>query len=96
MLTVVVQVRVKPECIEGFKAASLENARQSALEPGIARFDVLQRLDEPTRFLLIEVYRSDTAPLAHKETVHYARWRDAVAEMMAEPRVSGKFSQLNS
>lgn len=81
-----VHVQVKPEFIEAFKAATLENARSSVQEAGVARFDVLQQRDDPTRFILVEVYRTAEAPARHKETAHYARWRDAVAEMMAEPR----------
>jgi autoinducer 2-degrading protein len=94
MLVVHVHVRVKPECVTAFQAASLENARQSVQEPGIARFDVVQQLDDPTRFVLVEVYRHDEAPARHKETAHYAAWRDAVADMMAEPRRSVKFVNL--
>jgi autoinducer 2-degrading protein len=94
MLVVHVHVRVKPECIAAFKAATLENARQSVREPGIARFDVLQQADDPTRFVLIEAYRTPDAPAAHKETKHYAAWRDTVAPMMAEPRSSVKFGNL--
>ncbi|MCC6821953.1 MAG: antibiotic biosynthesis monooxygenase [Verrucomicrobiota bacterium] len=92
MLIVQVQVRVKPEWIEAFKAATLENARESIREPGIARFDVLQETDNPTRFVLGEAYRTTDAPAKHKETAHYAKWRDTVAPMMAEPRASLKFS----
>ncbi len=89
-----VHVRVKPECVEAFKAASLENARHSVAEPGIARFDVIQQADDPTRFVLVEVYRTEDAPLRHKEMAHYAAWRDAVAEMMAEPRRGTKYRNL--
>ena len=95
MLIVHVQVRVKPESIERFRQATLENARASAQEPGIARFDVVQQLDDPTCFVLVEVYRDSDAPARHKETPHYARWRDTVAPMMAEPRASVKFSNLH-
>jgi quinol monooxygenase YgiN len=94
MLIVHVHVYVKPECIEAFRAASLENARQSVQEPGIARFDVVQQADDPTRFVLVEVYRNADAPARHKETAHYAKWRDAVADMMAEPRRSVKYQNL--
>ncbi|MBN2004613.1 MAG: antibiotic biosynthesis monooxygenase [Anaerolineae bacterium] len=94
MLVVFVSVHVKPESIEAFKQASLENARHSVQEAGIARFDVLQQRDDPERFVLVEVYRTDTAPAAHKETAHYQAWRDAVAEMMAEPRTSVKYTNL--
>jgi quinol monooxygenase YgiN len=85
---------VKPEYVEAFKAAILENARQSLKEAGIARFDVLQQGDDPCRFTLIEVYRNEEAPLKHKETAHYAQWRDTIAPMMAEPRRSVKFRNL--
>jgi quinol monooxygenase YgiN len=94
MLVVHVHVHVKPECVEAFKAATLENARQSVREPGIARFDVVQQADDPTRFVLVEVYRTPDAPAAHKETKHYQVWRDAVAPMMAESRTSVKFANV--
>ena len=94
MLVVHVHVRVKPDSVEPFKQASLENARQSVREPGIARFDVVQQQDDPTRFVLVEVYRTPEAPGAHKETSHYQTWRDLVAPMMAEPRTSVKFTNL--
>jgi autoinducer 2-degrading protein len=94
MLIVHVHVRVKQECVEDFKKASLENARDSLREAGIARFDVVQQQDDSTRFVLVEVYRNDDAPARHKETAHYARWRDAVAPMMAEPRRSEKFNNV--
>ena len=94
MLVVHVHVHVKPEWVEAFKAATLENARQSVREPGIARFDVMQQADDPTRFVLVEAYRTPDAPAAHKETRHYAVWRDAMAPMMAEPRSSVKFESM--
>jgi quinol monooxygenase YgiN len=94
MLVVHVQVRVKPESVEAFKQATVENARQSLGEPGIARFDVVQQQEDPTRFVLVEAYRDAQAPAAHKETEHYRIWRDAVAPMMAEPRSSVKYQNL--
>jgi len=94
MLIVHVHVRVKPESVEEFERASLENARNSVKEPGIARFDVVQQQDDPTRFVLVEVYRDAGAPAKHKETAHYAKWRDTVAPMMAEPRTSVKFQNV--
>jgi quinol monooxygenase YgiN len=94
MLIVIVRVQVRPECIDAFRAAALENARQSVMEPGIARFDVLQQPDDPARFVLVEAYRDAAAPARHKETAHYATWRDAVAPMMAAPRTSEKFQNL--
>jgi quinol monooxygenase YgiN len=86
MLTVHVHVHVKPDSVEEFKQATLENARASVQEPGIARFDVMQLQDDATRFMLTEVYRTPEAAAAHKKTAHYAKWRDAVEPMMAEPR----------
>jgi quinol monooxygenase YgiN len=94
LLIVHVHVHVKPEHVEAFKIATLANARASRQEPGIARFDVCQQADDPTRFVLVEVYRHAGAPAAHKETAHYAAWRDAVAPMMAEPRQSAKFGNV--
>jgi quinol monooxygenase YgiN len=95
MLIVHVHVRVKPESVEAFKQASVANARESRKEPGIARFDVAQHQDDPTRFVLVEVYRTAQAPAAHKETNHYQVWRDAVAPMMAEPRSSLKYTNIS-
>jgi (4S)-4-hydroxy-5-phosphonooxypentane-2,3-dione isomerase len=92
MLIVHVYVHVKPDFIEDFRQASIENARNSVQEPGIARFDVIQQQDDPTRFVLVEVYRTNEAATAHKETAHYATWRDRVAPMMAEPRSSTKYT----
>jgi (4S)-4-hydroxy-5-phosphonooxypentane-2,3-dione isomerase len=94
MLVVHVHARVKPEAVESFKQATLENALHSVREPGIARFDVVQQEGDPTRFVLVEVYRTADAPAAHKITRHYQTWRDAVASMMAEPRASVKFSNV--
>jgi quinol monooxygenase YgiN len=94
MLIVHVHVHVKPGHVEAFKQATIENARASAKEPGIARFDVIQQADDPTRFVLVEVYLTPEAPATHKKTAHYAMWRDTVAPMMAEPRTSGKFSEV--
>ena len=84
----------KPGTEEAFKAASLENARNSAQEPGVARFDVLQDQADGTKFVLVEVYKTPDAPAAHKETAHYLAWRETVADMMAEPRQARKFSNL--
>ncbi len=94
MLVVHVHVRVKTEDVGAFIQATLENARESVKEPGIARFDVVQQTDDPSRFVLVEVYRNADAPAAHKQTKHYETWRDTVAPMMAEPRSSVKFANL--
>jgi len=88
MLVVHVFVHVTPDSVDTFIAATLENASCSVTESGIARFDVLQQADDPTRFTLIEAYRTAEAPAEHKATAHYARWRDTVAPMMASPRRS--------
>jgi autoinducer 2-degrading protein len=94
MFVVHVHVHVKPESVDAFCEATLENAKNSVLEPGIARFDVVQQMDDPTRFVLVEVYCSPNDPARHKETAHYQTWRDTVAEMMAEPRQSVKFANV--
>jgi (4S)-4-hydroxy-5-phosphonooxypentane-2,3-dione isomerase len=94
MLVVHVHVHVKPESVGAFLRATIENARNSVKEPGIARFDVVQQADDPARFTLVECYRTSAAPAAHKVTAHYARWRDAVAEMMAEARTSVKYTNV--
>jgi (4S)-4-hydroxy-5-phosphonooxypentane-2,3-dione isomerase len=94
MFIVHVHVHVKPEFSESFHEASLENARNSLLEPGVVRFDILQKMDDPTRFILVEIYRSEEDAGRHKETSHYQVWRDTVAEMMAEPRQGIKYQNL--
>jgi quinol monooxygenase YgiN len=76
----------KPEHVEAFKAACIENARHSVQEPGITRFDVIQQADDPTRFVLVEVYRTPDDPPKHRATAHYAQWVATVADMLAEPR----------
>jgi len=94
MLVVHVFVHVKPEYLDAFIQATIENSRSSLQEEGIARFDFIQQIDDPTRFVLVEVYRDEQAPTRHKETTHYARWRDSVSEMMAEPRTSIKYTNI--
>jgi (4S)-4-hydroxy-5-phosphonooxypentane-2,3-dione isomerase len=94
MLIVHVHVHVQPECVAAFRQATLDNARQSVQEPGVVRFDAMQQADDPTRFVLVEIYRTDQDPARHKETAHYAAWRDAVADMMAEPRSSVKYAPV--
>ena len=94
LLVVHVHVHVKVDGVEAFRVATLENARASVAEPGVARFDVIQDRDDPTRFVLMEVYRSADAPAAHKETAHYQKWRDTVADLMAEPRTSRKYANV--
>jgi len=89
-----VHVHVTPDAVEAFRQATVANASQSVLEPGVARFDVIQQQDDPTRFVLVEVYRSTAAIAAHKDTAHYATWRDTVAPLMAEPRWSARYSNV--
>jgi (4S)-4-hydroxy-5-phosphonooxypentane-2,3-dione isomerase len=95
MLIVHVHVKVKRDLIDAFKSATLTNAQASRKEPGIVRFDLLQQNDDPARFLLVEAYRTPDAPAAHKETQHYKTWRDTVEKMMAEPRQSVKFTNID-
>lgn len=94
MLVVHVFVHVKPDHVQAFETATIENTRNSIQEPGIARFDFIRQQDDPTRFVLVEVYRTADDPGKHKETAHYQKWRDAVAEMMAEPRTSVKYTNV--
>ena len=94
MLVVHVFVHVKPGMAEAFETATLENARNSVREPGIARFDIIRQQDDPERFVLVEVYRTSEDPGRHKETAHYQKWRDTVADMMAEPRTSIKYTNV--
>ncbi|MBN1506473.1 MAG: antibiotic biosynthesis monooxygenase [Sedimentisphaerales bacterium] len=94
MLIIHVHVHVKVDQVEAFRAASVENAEQSVKEPGVARFDVIQQQDDPTRFVLVEAYRTADDPARHKETPHYKKWRDTVESMMAEPRSSVKFTNV--
>lgn len=96
MLIVHVHVQVKPETVEAFKTATRLNARCSLLEPGVLRFDVIQQADDPTRFVLIEIYRDAAAQAAHRETAHYLVWRDTVADMMAMPRTSVKYNSVTA
>ncbi|MCX7019522.1 MAG: putative quinol monooxygenase [Candidatus Sumerlaeota bacterium] len=94
MFIVHVFVHVKPGDIEAFEAATVENAANSLKEPGVARFDFMRRQDDRARFVLVEVYRSPEDAARHKETAHYIKWRDTVADMMAEPRASVKYDNI--
>ena len=94
MYIVHVHVRVKPEYLRAFKNATITNAQKSLMEPGIARFDVIQQIDDPNRFVLVEVYRTIDDPAKHKATKHYKVWSDIVVVMMAEPRQSEKFENI--
>lgn len=94
MIIVHVHVHVKPEYVDEFIAATVENASNSLQEHGVARFDMIQQVDDPTRFVLVEVYRTAEDPAKHKETAHYKTWRETVADMMAEPRSSMKYDNM--
>lgn len=94
MFIVHVNVHVKPEFVDAFREASLANARESLKEAGVARFDVIQEMERPERFMLLEVYCTPEDSAKHKETAHYQTWRDTVADMMAEPRSSVKYTNL--
>jgi (4S)-4-hydroxy-5-phosphonooxypentane-2,3-dione isomerase len=94
MLVVHVHVHVKPEDLDEFIVETRLNAAASLEEPGVRRFDVLQEEAEATHVVLNEVYVDSSAADAHKQTAHYARWRDAVAGMMARPRSSTRFAAV--
>ncbi|MBE0410047.1 MAG: antibiotic biosynthesis monooxygenase [Anaerolineales bacterium] len=95
MYTVFVHIQVKPDDLEAFKQATLKNVTNSRLEPGVFRFDFFQEVDDPTRFILVEVYRSQQSAGKHKETGHYKKWRDIVEAMMAKPRQGIKYLMIN-
>ncbi|HZW04995.1 MAG TPA: antibiotic biosynthesis monooxygenase [Anaerolineaceae bacterium] len=94
MQIVLVHVHVKPNSVEAFRQATIKNAEKSLQEPGIARFDVIQQVDDPTHFILVEGYRSADASGKHKETMHYKEWRNTVESMMALPRKSIKYTNV--
>lgn len=94
-LAVLVQVHVLPDTVDAFRTASLANAAASIREPGVVRFDLVQETGDPTRFVLVEVYRNADGATAHKQTGHYQTWRDAVAPMMAEPRTSKSYATVS-
>jgi (4S)-4-hydroxy-5-phosphonooxypentane-2,3-dione isomerase len=95
MLILIVNLHVKPECLEAFREATMENARHSRQEPGIVRFDFLEQSDDPTRFALVEVYRDADAPVRHRETAHYNAWVQKVPDMLMEPRTRTFFSNVS-
>jgi (4S)-4-hydroxy-5-phosphonooxypentane-2,3-dione isomerase len=94
MLITMVYIHIKPENLDSFKQATIENASHSLVEPGIARFDVIQQVDDPTRFVLIEVYRSEDDPAKHRQTTHYQKWRTTVESMMAEERTRTLYKNI--
>jgi quinol monooxygenase YgiN len=95
MLILIVNLHVKPECVEAFREATMENARHSRQEPGIVRFDFLEQSDDPTRFALVEVYRDADAPVRHRETAHYNTWVQKVPDMLIEPRTRTFYSNVS-
>ena len=94
MYIVHVDIHIKPEFLDAFRVATIDNASNSVKEAGIARFDFIQRSDDPARFVLVEVYRTPADADLHKQTTHYARWRDTVADMMAEPRSRHEYTNI--
>ncbi len=94
MIIVQVHVIVDEDSIQAFKNATIENAKNSVREPGIARFDVIQQTDDPSRFILVEIYKDEDAIVDHKKTEHYMKWRSTVEDMMAEPRYATKYHNV--
>jgi quinol monooxygenase YgiN len=94
MLIEHVFIHVKTDKIDAFKAVTLDHANNAVKETGIARFDVIQQANDPGRFVLVEVYRTADAPARHIKTAHYQKWRDTVADMMAEPRIQLEYSNV--
>jgi len=94
MQILIVHCHVKPDCVAAFKEATLESARQSAQEPGIARFDLVQQQDDPTRFVLYEAYKTPDAPAQHKATAHYKKWVEVTANLFAEPRTRAVYTEV--
>jgi (4S)-4-hydroxy-5-phosphonooxypentane-2,3-dione isomerase len=94
MFILIVNLHVKPEHIDAFREATVENARNSIKEEGILRFDFLQQTDDPTRFALYEVYRDADAPVKHRETAHFNAWAAKAAQMLAEPRTRATFGNV--
>ena len=95
MLVLHVQVHVHPDLVDDFLRATAANATASLTEPGLLRFDVVQDLADPAHVVLVEAYRDADAHAAHRETAHYATWRDTVAPMMARPREAVKFAAVH-
>ena len=95
LLIVHVDVAVAADQLDAFHEATAANALASRQEPGILRFDVLTDRADPAHVVLVEIYRDEAAAAAHKETAHYATWRDTVASMMARPRVGTRFANTS-
>jgi (4S)-4-hydroxy-5-phosphonooxypentane-2,3-dione isomerase len=95
VIVLLVHLRVKPEVLEAFKTVTLDNARNSRLEPGVAQFALVQQADDPTKFVIIEAFRDEAAIEAHRQAPHYLRWRDAATDMMAEPRYAIRATNID-
>ncbi|PWB50887.1 MAG: antibiotic biosynthesis monooxygenase [Anaerolineales bacterium] len=91
MIVAIINIHVKPESVELFKAATIDNARNSMKEPGVIRFDFYQQTDDSFRFVLVEIYKTEVDIAKHRDTAHYVRWRDSVADMMVEPRARNTY-----
>jgi autoinducer 2-degrading protein len=89
-----VHIRIKPEHVKAFQEATIENAANSMKEPGVARFDFVQQADDPTRFMLLEVYRDTDALAKHRESAHFNAWATTVADMFAEPRTRSFYTNI--
>jgi autoinducer 2-degrading protein len=96
MIVTCVYVHVKPEALESFIKATTDNCSESVKEPGNLRFDLVQQIDDPHRFMIYEAYESEEAAAAHKSTAHYLKWRDNVKDLMAGPRQGVKYKMLKS
>ena len=94
MLIIHVQAHVNPEDVDAFCRAAVENARAGIGEPGIVRFDVLQQIDDPTCFVLVQVYRDEDSAVRHQQKDHYSRWQGMVAGMLAEPQTLVRYSSV--
>ncbi len=90
-----VYIHVKPDRLDDFQRATIENATASRQEPGCTRFDVMQQLDDPTRFVLEEAYRDEQSLAAHRETPHYHAWIDRVTDILAEPRTRTAYRNVH-
>jgi|SRR6185437_10086824 len=90
-----VQVHIKPEFVDAFRDATIENARHSRQEPGCARFDLIQQIDDSTRFVLVEIYRDASSHAAHRDTAHYKSWAEKAADMFAEPRTRAIYRNID-
>ncbi|HZM13877.1 MAG TPA: antibiotic biosynthesis monooxygenase [Bacteroidales bacterium] len=94
MIVTCVHINVKPENVREFIKAMIENHEDSVQEPGNLRFDVLQKADDPCRFMIYEAYESQEAADLHKTSLHYIRWRDTVKEYMADTRHGVRYNIL--